>query len=114
MQPGPHPSTVTFPAPPPPAFPPSILAASIDPPQSDAASAEAGRFRMSLKAVRKALKHPSPRTETVIRLTEKELDAWLGVGGSSVGAANRVIDATLVYEDRRTNPDDVGPAIVGT
>lgn len=112
MQPGPHPSTVTFPSPPPSAFPPSVLAASIDPPQSDAASAAAGRFRMSLKTIRKALKQPSPRTEIVIRLTEGELDAWLGASGSSVGTANRVIDATLVCEDRASYPDDVAPAIV--
>ncbi|KAL6300446.1 hypothetical protein BKA93DRAFT_740422 [Sparassis latifolia] len=50
-------------------------------PAREAASANAGRFSLSLKGMRRELRKTGPRTELLVREVEGELLAWLRAGG---------------------------------
>ncbi|RXW22989.1 hypothetical protein EST38_g2882 [Candolleomyces aberdarensis] len=85
----------TFPEPLPPCLPRTVkLPASTQPPPTDPVSANAGRFSLSLKGMRKELRRQGGRAEALIKDIEGELLNWLHLGG------------TVLYPDRA---DVIGP-----
>ena len=49
------------------------------------ASANAGRFSLSLKGMRRELRRAGPRTERLVREIEEEIVDWLAAGGVMLG-----------------------------
>jgi len=86
-----HPRT-TFPKPLPPYLPRHISAPSASVPRRDPLSANAGRYSLSLKGVRKELRRAGPGAEYIVLDIERELTDWLVMGG------------VLVYPDQLDNP----------
>ncbi|KAF5316915.1 hypothetical protein D9611_003856 [Ephemerocybe angulata] len=73
----------TFPEPLPPFLPRTVkLPAATAPRAPDPASANAGRFSLSLKGMRKELKRQGGRAEALVKDIEGELLSWLGQGGT--------------------------------
>ena len=71
----------TFPRPLPPFLPRHLSAPSASPPRRDPASANAGRYSLSLKGVRRELRRAGPRAEQIVLDIEQELTRWLDAGG---------------------------------
>ncbi|KAI0045892.1 hypothetical protein FA95DRAFT_1680166 [Auriscalpium vulgare] len=67
----------TFPVPLPPYLPRSVPAPAASLPMTDAQAASAGRFALSLRGMRKALRRAGPRTQALVRGVEEELTQWL-------------------------------------
>lgn len=58
-------------------------------------SANAGRFSMSLKGMRRDLRKSGPRTETLVKEVEHELTSWLANGGVLLNPDDSVDDVTM-------------------
>ncbi|KAF8482205.1 hypothetical protein JB92DRAFT_3036945 [Gautieria morchelliformis] len=71
----------TFPKPLPAFLPRHLAAPSASLPHRDPISANAGRYSLSLKGVRKELRRSGPRAEQIVLDIEQELTAWLEMGG---------------------------------
>ena len=71
----------TFPKPLPPFLPRHLSAPSASLPLRDPASANAGRYSLSLKGVRRELRRSGPRAEQIVLDIEEELTEWLETGG---------------------------------
>ncbi|KAI9060297.1 hypothetical protein FKP32DRAFT_1633323 [Trametes sanguinea] len=53
----------------------------VNPPSTEPSSANAGRFSLSLKGMRRELRKAGPRTELLVREVEDEIMSWLTSGG---------------------------------
>ena len=71
----------TFPEPLPRYLPRSLSAPSPQPPAFDPHSANAGRYSLSLKGIRRTLRQHGPRTQILVQDIEREIVDWL-VGGT--------------------------------
>ena len=71
----------TFPKPLPPFLPRHLSAPSALTPSRDPSSANAGRYSLSLKGVRRELRKSGPRSEQIVLDIEQELTQWLHSGG---------------------------------
>ena len=71
----------TFPKPLPPFLPRHLSAPSASLPLRDPASANAGRYSLSLKGVRRELRKSGPGAEQIVLDIEQELTEWLETGG---------------------------------
>jgi len=67
----------TFPRPLPNGIPRSSYAPSPPIPTFDIASANSGKFRMSVRGLRRVLCHSGPRVQTLVQDVERELRHWL-------------------------------------
>ncbi|KAF8813938.1 hypothetical protein BYT27DRAFT_7239248 [Phlegmacium glaucopus] len=87
--PPPHISS-TFPEPLPPYLPRTVKL-SVTPalPVTDPASANAGRFSLSLKGMRRDLRKAGGRAEALIRDVESEMIQWLTLGGTVLAPESR-------------------------
>jgi hypothetical protein len=72
----------TFPEPLPPYLHRNSKIPNIDPPQRDPNSANAGRFSLSLKGMRRGLRKSGFRAEALVRDIEAEILQWLQAGGA--------------------------------
>lgn len=71
----------TFPKPLPPFIPRHLSAPSASLPHRDPASANAGRYSLSLTGVRRELRRSGPGAEQIVLDIEQELMEWLETGG---------------------------------
>ncbi|TFK68709.1 hypothetical protein BDN72DRAFT_878892 [Pluteus cervinus] len=75
----------TFPIPLPPYLPRTTLLPNASPPLLDPTSANAGRFSLSLKGMRRDLRKAGPMVQHIVREVEYELLQWLQQTGGEVG-----------------------------
>lgn len=82
MLPIPH-VQCTFPEPLPPYLPRNVkLPTTPNIPVTDPPSANAGRFSLSLKGMRKDLRRAGGRAQALVRDVESEMLQWLAIGGT--------------------------------
>ena len=94
----PHKSS-TFPEPLPPYLPRTVkLPTTPTLPITDPASANAGRFSMSLKGMRRDLRKAGGRAEVLIRDIESEIIQWLTLGGTVLAPDNRTRTSEIQSE----------------
>ena len=93
----------TFPEPLPSFLPRTAKVPAITPPTTDPASANAGRFSLSLKGMRKELRRSGGRAEALVRDIETEMVEWLRQGGTLL-APSRGADSQLVNDDMHGIP----------
>ncbi|KAK7692420.1 hypothetical protein QCA50_004045 [Cerrena zonata] len=92
----PPPSTrTTFPEPLPPYLSRNNTVPSTTPTTREPISANAGRFSLSLKGMRRDLRKSGPRTETLVKEVEHEITAWLTNGGVLLNPDDSVDDVTM-------------------
>ncbi|CAA7261767.1 unnamed protein product [Cyclocybe aegerita] len=72
----------TFPEPLPPYLPRTLRVPAASIPTTDPASANAGRFSVSLKGMRRDLRRAGGRAEALVRDVESEIVQWLATGGT--------------------------------
>ncbi|KAJ3505798.1 hypothetical protein NLJ89_g7227 [Agrocybe chaxingu] len=72
----------TFPEPLPPYLPRTLRVPAASIPTTDPASANAGRFSVSLKGMRRDLRRAGGRAEALVRDVELEIVQWLAIGGT--------------------------------
>ncbi|KAI8972258.1 hypothetical protein BD414DRAFT_500706 [Trametes punicea] len=58
------------------------------PPSTEPSSANAGRFSLSLKGMRRELRKSGPRTELLVKEVEEEIVSWLSYGGIMLSPDN--------------------------
>lgn len=86
----------TFPEPLPACLPRTVkLPVATAPPPTDPTSANAGRFSLSLKGMRKELKRQGGRAEALVKDIEGELLSWLGQGGTVLFPDAQVHDTQM-------------------
>lgn len=98
----PQQARATFPEPLPSFLPRTAKVPAITPPTTDPASANAGRFSLSLKGMRKELRRSGGRAEALVRDIETEMVEWLRQGGTLL--APRGVDSQLVNDDMHGTP----------
>ena len=80
----------TFPEPLPPYLPRTVkLPVTPTFPATDPASANAGRFSLGLKGMRRDLRRAGGRAESLIRDVESQMIQWLTLGGTILAPDNR-------------------------
>jgi len=99
----PQQARATFPEPLPSFLPRTAKVPAITPPTTDPASANAGRFSLSLKGMRKELRRSDGRAEALVRDIETEMVEWLRQGGTLL-APSRGADSQLVNDDMHGTP----------
>ncbi|THH16735.1 hypothetical protein EW146_g3956 [Bondarzewia mesenterica] len=73
-----RPSTLsTFPIPLPPYLPRSVSLPRAEPPPASPYTANAGRFSLSMRGMRRTLRRAGPRTQALVKAVEEELVNWL-------------------------------------
>ncbi|KAF9528464.1 hypothetical protein CPB83DRAFT_311205 [Crepidotus variabilis] len=92
----------TFPEPLPAYLPRSVKVASSITPVTDVASANAGRFSVSLKGMRRDLRRAGGRAEALVRDVESTLVDWLAQGG------------TLLHPDKANDAEETMGIPIGT
>ncbi|EJD52844.1 hypothetical protein AURDEDRAFT_111377 [Auricularia subglabra TFB-10046 SS5] len=96
----------TFPTPPPAGMQRSAPAPSYSRPTYDAASAQAGNYRLSVRGVRKTLARSGPRMQALVATVEDTLLAWRDAAGlfqpSDAPGEVGVVVQDAVFELRRT------------
>ncbi|KAF5380432.1 hypothetical protein D9615_004663 [Tricholomella constricta] len=90
----------TFPEPLPPYLPRTALVPTTTIPQRDPITANAGRFSLSLKGMRRGLRKCGFRAESLVRDVEREIVEWLDAGG------------IVLDPDTREAEDLAGPGIL--
>ncbi|KAF8629835.1 hypothetical protein AX15_003201 [Amanita polypyramis BW_CC] len=68
-------------------------------PHPDAMSANAGRFSLSLKGMRKALRQSGSRAEVLVRNIEQELVEWLWEGGTLLDPDSAPLSGDMDMQD---------------
>ncbi|KIJ49460.1 hypothetical protein M422DRAFT_161445 [Sphaerobolus stellatus SS14] len=112
-----HPRS-TFPKPLPPYLPRHLSAPSASIPRRDPASANAGRYSLSLKGVRRELRRAGPQAEQIVLDIERELTEWLLVGGVLISPdtellqplsniAGRTLGTTNSIQEIRRTPTEL-------
>lgn len=71
----------TFPVPLPPYLPRSVSLPNTIPPSPSPHDANAGRFSLSLKGMRRTLRKAGPQTQALVQDIEEALMMWLSEGG---------------------------------
>jgi len=100
----------TFPEPLPSYLPRTVKVPIATVPTRDSVSANAGRFSLSMKGMRKELRRARGRTETLVRIVEAEMMEWLQ--GGVMLLPNQSNAAGL--PDLQITSDDQGRAIEST
>ncbi|PFH49779.1 hypothetical protein AMATHDRAFT_4632 [Amanita thiersii Skay4041] len=78
----------TFPEPLPPYLPRNTKLPTVQLPQRDSVTANAGRFSLSLKGMRKTLRRSGYRTQVLVRDVENAISEWLMEGGAVLNPDN--------------------------
>jgi hypothetical protein len=99
----PQQARATFPEPLPSFLPRTAKVPAITPPTTDPASANAGRFSLSIKGMRKELRRSGGRAEALVRDIETEMVEWLRQGGTLL-APSRGAGSQLVNDDMHGTP----------
>ncbi|KIK01380.1 hypothetical protein K443DRAFT_678376 [Laccaria amethystina LaAM-08-1] len=99
----PQQARATFPEPLPSFLPRTAKVPAITPPTTDPASANAGRFSLSMKGMRKELRRSGGRAEALVRDIETEMVEWLRQGGTLL-APSRGAGSQLVNDDMHGTP----------
>lgn len=98
-----------FPRPLPRGFSRSMSAPTPPPPMADARSADAGRYSLSIRGVRRTLRGHGPRAQRLVHAIEREVLEWL-VGGTMLNPD----DAEVLHEPGRAIgvDEDIGDCIM--